>query len=265
MITSEEGNGTVQPLWLSYSPPSADLWPRLRAEHAASGLWPLLLDPLGPHDTDFCSWACGELSPERMSAPVNHDPESVLARWWRDHTATDEDDDRLDAEERLAVTAPFGQTWPGLTPATAPVEDADATGDQYARAFLAQHPYARLGLVAAPRGADELTTAGWNGPVSPTRPYVERADYDGGPGPTPIRAAPGPGLCRSSGRRGGARRGGWRGRAPVDALRGHQPLQEGADQLDRHLAGEGGGPGARLGRHHEDLLALDGSPPLMPS
>ncbi len=166
MITSEEGHGTVQPLWLSDSPPSAGLWPRLRAEHAASGLWPLLLAPLDPHDTDVRPWARGELSPERMSSPADHDPQTVLARWWQDHTATDEEDDQLDAEKRLAVIAPFGQTWPGPAPATTPVEDADATADQYAQVFLDRHPHARLGLVAAPRGADALTTAGWEGPVN---------------------------------------------------------------------------------------------------
>jgi hypothetical protein len=166
MITSEEGHGTVQPLWLSDSPPTPDLWSRLRAEHAASGLWPLLLDPLDPHEADFRPWVCGELSPERMTSPADHDPATVLDRWWRVYTATDEDDDQLDAEERLAVTAPFGQMWPGPAPAPAPVEDADATADQYAQVFQAQHPHARLGLVAAPRGADALTTAGWNGPVN---------------------------------------------------------------------------------------------------
>ncbi|MGW4027206.1 DUF4253 domain-containing protein [Streptomyces sp. NPDC005009] len=50
--------------------------------------------------------------------------------------------------------------------AATPVKDADATADQYAQAFLAQYPHARLGLVAAPRGADALTTAGWNGPLN---------------------------------------------------------------------------------------------------
>ncbi|MYR42990.1 DUF4253 domain-containing protein [Streptomyces sp. SID5910] len=166
MVTSEEGHGTVQPLWLSDSPPTVELWPRLRAEHAASGLWPLLCGPLHPHEADFRPWACGELSPERMSSPADHDPETVLTRWWRDYTATDEDDDQLDTEERLAVTDPFGQSWPGLTPSATPVQNADAIADQYAQAFLSQHPHARLGLVAAPRGADALTTAGWNGPVN---------------------------------------------------------------------------------------------------
>ncbi|MER7485166.1 DUF4253 domain-containing protein [Streptomyces sp. NPDC126497] len=166
MITSDEGHGTVQPLWLSDSPPCADLWSRLRAEHAASGLWPLLLTPLEPHEADFRPWACGEPSPERMSSPADHDPQTVLTRWWQDHTATDEDDDQRNTEKRLAVTAPFGQAWPGPAPAATPVKNADATADQYAQAFLAQHPHARLGLVAAPRGADALTTAGWNGPLN---------------------------------------------------------------------------------------------------
>ncbi|MFI7316963.1 hypothetical protein [Streptomyces venezuelae] len=52
-ITSSEGEGAVQPLWLSNNPISADLFALLRAEHAASGLWPLLLDAPDPHDVDF--------------------------------------------------------------------------------------------------------------------------------------------------------------------------------------------------------------------
>ncbi|MFI9243802.1 DUF4253 domain-containing protein [Streptomyces sp. NPDC053086] len=166
LITSDEGHGDLQPLWLSDSPPSTELWPQLRAEHAASGLWPLLLEPLDPHDTAFRPWACGDISPERMSSPADHHPQALLTRWWQDHTATDEDDDQLSAEERLAVTAPFGRAWPGPAPTPTPVEDPDATAEQYARAFLAQHPHARLGLVAAPRGAEALATAGWTGPLN---------------------------------------------------------------------------------------------------
>ncbi|MET9448945.1 DUF4253 domain-containing protein [Streptomyces cinerochromogenes] len=166
MITSDEGHGTLQPLWLSDTPPSTELWPRLRAEHAASGLWPLLLDPLDPHDTDFRPWACGETSPERMSSPADHNPQALLTRWWQDYTATDEDDDQLSADERLAVTAPFGQTWPGAAPTSTRVEDPDAIAEQYARAFLVQRPHARLGLVSAPRGADALATVGWTGPLN---------------------------------------------------------------------------------------------------
>jgi hypothetical protein len=54
-----------------------------------------------------------------MSSPADHDPETVLARWWQSHTATDEDDDQLDTDEGLAGTASLGQTWPG--PAQVPM------------------------------------------------------------------------------------------------------------------------------------------------
>ncbi|MFE1787876.1 DUF4253 domain-containing protein [Streptomyces sp. NPDC059525] len=166
MITSDEGAGDMHPLWLSDSPASADLWAQLRGEHAASGLWPLLLDSLDPHEADFRPWGCGELSPERMSSPDEHDAEELLAHWWQDYTATDEDDDQLTAEERLAVTGPFGQTWPGTAATREISADPDGMAEQYAQAFLAQNPQARLGLVSAPRGADALTAVGWDGPAN---------------------------------------------------------------------------------------------------
>nr|WP_237526995.1 MULTISPECIES: DUF4253 domain-containing protein [unclassified Streptomyces] len=165
-ITPGEGDGALQPLWLSNSPVSADLFAQLRTEHAASGLWPLLLDSVDPNDVDFRPWGCGELSPERMSSPGAHDAEELLARWWKDYTATDEEDDVLTAEERLAVTAPFGQSWPGIAPGRAVGTDPDAMAEQYARVFLADRPHARLGLVSAFRGADALTAVGWEGPVN---------------------------------------------------------------------------------------------------
>ncbi|MFE1839845.1 hypothetical protein [Streptomyces sviceus] len=93
MITSDEGDGAMQPLWLSDAPASAELWTRLRAEHSASGLWPLLLDADDPHDAEFPPWASGELSPERMSSPNVHDPAALLAhdalcRAWQEHHRT---------------------------------------------------------------------------------------------------------------------------------------------------------------------------------
>ncbi|MFE7122222.1 DUF4253 domain-containing protein [Streptomyces sp. NPDC057654] len=101
-----------------------------------------------------------------MSPPAQHDPEALLARWRQDCTATDEGDDPLTADKHSAVTAPFGQTWPGRGPALPQVSHADEIAGQYARAFLAQKPRARLGLVAASRGADALATVGWMGPLN---------------------------------------------------------------------------------------------------
>ncbi|MGA4844328.1 DUF4253 domain-containing protein [Streptomyces sp. G45] len=166
MITSDEGDGETRPLWLSDGPATARLWSRLRAEHAASGLWPLLLDCLALDDTAFRPWASGELSPEGMSSPAEHDPQEVLARWWQESTATGGEGDQLSAAERLAVTAPFGRTWPGLSPALAPSTDPDKLAEQYALVFQSLNPHVRLGLVAAPGGAEALTAVGWTGPVN---------------------------------------------------------------------------------------------------
>lgn len=166
MITTDEDFGDLQPLWLSDSPASAETWVQLRAEHTTSGIWPLLLDSLDPHDSDFRPWGCGELSPESMSSPDDHDPEKLLARRWQDYTTFAEDDDTLSAEERVAVTAPFGQTWPGTAPGRTLAADPEDMAEQFARAFVEQHPHVRLGLVQAPRGADALTLVGWDGPAN---------------------------------------------------------------------------------------------------
>ncbi|MFJ1756442.1 DUF4253 domain-containing protein [Kitasatospora sp. NPDC088134] len=166
MITSDEGGGDVQPLWMSDGPAAAELWARLHAECARTGLWPLLLDSRGLHDGEFSPWGSGELFPERMSSPDTHDVAELLARWWKNGTTIDEDDDVLSPEDRLAVTAPFGRAWPGLAPAHRPTADPDTAAVEYARHFAARRPHARLGLVAAGSGADALTAAGWDGPVN---------------------------------------------------------------------------------------------------
>ncbi|WP_406100934.1 DUF4253 domain-containing protein [Streptomyces sp. NBC_01003] len=166
MITSDEGDGDVRPLWLSTAPASVELWARLLAEHCASGLWPLLLDAHATGDAEFRPWVSGELFPERMSSPQAHNSAELLARWWSVYTKTDEDDDLLIPGERLAVTAPFGQTWPRPILSHEPVTSADELAAEYAQVFADQHPHARLGLVAAACGADTLTAVGWDGPAN---------------------------------------------------------------------------------------------------
>ncbi|MFB7271382.1 DUF4253 domain-containing protein [Streptomyces sp. NPDC056244] len=166
MIRSDEGDGDAQPLWLSDAPVSAALWTRIRAEHGRTGLWPLLLDALDPGDGEFRPWESGELFPDSVSSSETHDPAELLAYWWQEHTAVDEDDDPLAPDERLAVTAPFGARWPGLAPRHTAVGDPDELADEYAEHFAAGRPHLRLGLVVAGCGADALTVAGWGGPVN---------------------------------------------------------------------------------------------------
>lgn len=175
-VETNEGAGDARPLWLSDGPARAELWQRARAAHAASGLWPLLLVPLaeggGPGERAR-PWASGELFPEDASSPGAHDAAGLLAGWWREHTAPGADD-HLSPAERLGITAPFGRDWPGLAPGRAAGGDPDALAAAYADAFVAEHPEARLGLVAAGRGADAPAHAGWSGPVdheSDTAPY----------------------------------------------------------------------------------------------
>ncbi|MFE0863323.1 DUF4253 domain-containing protein [Streptomyces rochei] len=129
-----------------------------------SGLWPLLLDSLNLNDGEFHPWGSGEVFPEQISSPASHASAGLLAQWWATYTAVDEDD-ILDTDRRLAVTAPFGQTWPGLAPSRETTTNPDQLASEFADAFLAEHPQARLGLVAAASSAEALTAAGWAGPA----------------------------------------------------------------------------------------------------
>ncbi|MEV6700496.1 DUF4253 domain-containing protein [Streptomyces sp. NPDC051453] len=165
MVTSDKGNGDAQPLWRSDRPATAELWTRMYADHPRSGLWPLLLDPLDPNDGELRPWGFGEVFPEHISSPAHHDPARLLEQWWATYTAVDEDD-MLDADGRLAVTAPFGQTWPGHAPSRGTAANPDHWAAGYAQAFLTHRLQARLGLVPAASGAEALTAVGWAGPCN---------------------------------------------------------------------------------------------------
>ncbi|GAB3829297.1 DUF4253 domain-containing protein [Dactylosporangium cerinum] len=140
-------------LWLSKTAPPPGLWEELRAAHPTSGLWPLLLTPL---EGDAARpWVEGELVPDDMSDPASHDPADLLSSWW-------------------AESETGGDAWPGLAPAAGPDETAaDATADREAAALLASRRQWRLGLVAAGRGADAPTVAGWDGPANHTGDTAE--------------------------------------------------------------------------------------------
>ncbi len=155
MVTSNEGDGDVPPLWPSDEPATAELWTRIHAEHGRCGLLPLLLDSLDPNDGGFRPWGSREVFPEHMTSPARHDSASLLARWWATYTAVDEDDDMLDTDRRFAVTAPFGQTWPGLAPHRATTTSPDQLAAESRRSSVPtihryvwgsspQHPAPRL-------------------------------------------------------------------------------------------------------------------------
>ncbi|MFF7178392.1 DUF4253 domain-containing protein [Streptomyces sp. NPDC008121] len=138
----------------------------MHAEHPRSGLWPLLLDALDPNDGACRPWGSGELFPDQMSSPAGHDPAGLLAGWWATYTAVDEEGDILGADGRLAVTAPFGQVWPGPAPSRRTATSPERSASEFAQAFLADRAQVRLGLVAAESGAEALTAVGWAGPCN---------------------------------------------------------------------------------------------------
>jgi Domain of unknown function (DUF4253) len=159
-LVSAQGGG--EPVyWLSDTAGDADVWARLLTEHPRSGLWPLALHGLESEPSR--PWEDGEVFPTEMTSPATHDVESVLARMWADAADDEGDEDADDEAERVAVIAPFEQ-WPGLAPPGEAQGSPDQIADRYARVVL--DGSARLGLVAAGRGADALATVGWSGPTN---------------------------------------------------------------------------------------------------
>ncbi|HWO64113.1 MAG TPA: DUF4253 domain-containing protein [Umezawaea sp.] len=167
VVSEEEEDGDRPAFWLSDKPAPEGLWARLRADHARSGLWPLLLDALDDEDDDYRPWGNGEVLPGDMSSPADHDPVALLKGWWADHSEEGEGD------APSPLTAPYGRVWPGLSRTPAPRIDPDAVADGLAEQLLAGHGSMRLGLVAADRGADALAVSGWTGPMNYTNDTAE--------------------------------------------------------------------------------------------
>ncbi|MGK4578540.1 DUF4253 domain-containing protein [Kitasatospora sp. HPMI-4] len=100
-----------------------------------------------------------------MSSPDGHDAVALLRDWW-EGVASWEADGPEEADERLAVTAPFGPAWPGLAPAPARIRDPDEKACSIAAEMLRARPGMRIGLVPAAGGAEALAACGWSGPVN---------------------------------------------------------------------------------------------------
>lgn len=127
--------------WLTHEPVDGRLWSDLRAEHATSGLWPVLLeDATQP-------WSAGQIAPEPVTDIANYDAAAFMAEVWSD------------LSDPAADIEPFGRYSPGPAyPAELREPPADAA-DRCAR-LLAGRP---LGLVPVSRSADVLTAIGWQG------------------------------------------------------------------------------------------------------
>ncbi len=166
LVASDEGKGPVLH-WCSDAACPDGLWQRLRAVHAATGLWPLLLNGQnGPDDPH--PWGDGGFEifdPEDYTSPAVHQVSDLLARWWLECTSTT-DTPFSDDDELLYHVRPYGSRWPGLAAAgqrrfgrsrSDPDEVADA---------VVEHLYGRglrLGLVEVRRGADVPAFTCWPG------------------------------------------------------------------------------------------------------
>jgi hypothetical protein len=64
--------------WVSGEPAGGSLWARLRAEHSASGMWPLLLEDTAQ------PWSAGQIAPEPVAEIDNYDVAEFMAEVWAD-------------------------------------------------------------------------------------------------------------------------------------------------------------------------------------
>jgi hypothetical protein len=153
--------GDTPVYWLSDGPVTEGTWARLRDRHPESGLWPLLLQGLLAEPAR--PWRAGEVSGPGVPVPEAGEITGLLAGCWRNYIEHDEHD-VITVEQREAVTAPYGRTWPGLAPAGTIQDDPDELAG-----LLAEHlrgESTRLGLVAVRRSVDALAAVGWDGAVN---------------------------------------------------------------------------------------------------
>ena len=160
LVRPRSPGGDTPAYWLSDQPAPATLWSRLRAAHSRSGLWPLLLE--GLDNEPARPWLAGEVHPQPVGQIDHHDAARFLASVWSGWVRFVEED--YEPDFVVEALAPFGRDWPGLAPPGAPVGDPDVVADQCAAGL--EDGQARLGLVAADRGADTLALSGWTGPAN---------------------------------------------------------------------------------------------------
>lgn len=145
---TEDGPWHEPLLWHADKSAAPGTWSGLGAPAARAGLLPVLLD-LGGSRGGPEGW---ELMPGGMSYPGDHDPDEVLAEYWEECAAEDEE-------------------WPGLgeggpvltaSPQVRAAEVADAVSAQCPSWFRDPH----LALVPARRSADIPAAIGWSGPLN---------------------------------------------------------------------------------------------------
>ena len=136
-------------LWLSDGEPDGASVARLRAGHASSGLWPVLIgddpswddappgvvrDPSPEHPwiRPFYPLLRGSLGKPRRQRSESPEAERWLAGQWTEEVADNEANDYWEPEERVSALAPSGAAWPGLAPAADALGEPLAIADRHA-------------------------------------------------------------------------------------------------------------------------------------
>jgi hypothetical protein len=104
------GAASAPVLWLADHPADdpAGTWRRLVDLYPDTGLWPLLLTPLGGEDPDR-PWDSGELEPVSLAQVDVLQPLAVLARGWAEGLVP------MGPNPYVAHLRPFGAVFPGLS------------------------------------------------------------------------------------------------------------------------------------------------------
>ncbi|ONI78410.1 hypothetical protein BWI15_00590 [Kribbella sp. ALI-6-A] len=145
--------------WLGDEPVDIQLYRRLVADHARTGLWPVIAEGL-EYDVRRPWIDPGELTPEPVDAIDVHEPELVLRSLWSEMLGDEED-----LEEYGDSLAPFGAVCPGLADAGTPVGSPEELATWLA-GDGEPAPASRLLLAKAARSADLPAVVGWNGPLN---------------------------------------------------------------------------------------------------
>lgn len=156
----------VGPLyWVSEGAPSAGEMAAARAQSAASGLWPLLVDGGGSsiaHELgaggpqEKLAYWLGEGRPSNVAEV---EPERWLEERWRE--LIPENEANFEPDERVSSLAPAGKRWPRLAPASNQATGADDCADAMSSFLLDNRwlPDPRLVLIPAAAGSDALIAA----------------------------------------------------------------------------------------------------------
>ncbi|SDP28522.1 protein of unknown function [Actinacidiphila guanduensis] len=155
-------------MWTSDAPcPDAGaLWQRLNRDRTATGLRPLLLQYEEPEVNGPDSAGSPPVEADMYLRGEWDEYRTLRARWAAEPPEPPSfPDDGFDYSQ-LALdydTAPPFETWPGLAPVGAPVNDPDTCAEAAAARAATEHRLTHLGLVPAARSADIPEAIGWAG------------------------------------------------------------------------------------------------------